>query len=261
MTFCGPWLEAGAVTRCDNTSADMPRAIEVASHLMYTATGRQWPGLCTDTIRPCAAGAGGQMLDYPPSVGGARAVGWRACGCAGDVVSCGCTVHDAIPLPGQPVSQVLAVMVDGVALDVTPGTGDVRIVSRHGRDVLVRSDGRSWPCCQNLALPATEPGTFQVGYSYGVLPPPPGVLAAEVMACELVAGWCGGECRLPQRLTQITYEGATVAALDPFAFIEQGRFGIVEIDYVIGTYNPNRLQRTGRVLTAREYQRAASRVR
>lgn len=262
MTLCSAWLEAADVDRCDNAAPDLPRALLVASHLMYAATGRQFPGLCTDSVRPCSGAAALQVLDYPASVGGSRALGhlWpgAACGCGGEPISCGCRVHDAVPLPGLPVSRVVSVTVDGVALDVTPGTGDVRIVDDRW---LIRSNGQHWPCCQNLAAPLTEPGTWGITYEYGVVPEPPALLAAEVLACELVAGWAGGDCNLPQRLTQLTYEGATMSVLDPFDFLDGGRFGIYEVDLAVTIYNPQRLQRTARVVLPRDYQRAARRVR
>src|SRR5690606_2565861 len=107
-----------------------------------------------------------------------------------------------------------------------------------------------------LAEPATEPGTWSITYSYGTAVPAAGVLAAEVLACELLLGWTGDPgCRLPKRLTNITREGITATFLDSFQFLNDGRFGIYEIDTFINAVNPDGLQRSARVLDP--YRRAS----
>lgn len=265
MTLCAPWLDAGDVTLCPADPSDtdavarLNRALEVASWLLYRATGQVFTGLCTDVIRPCNAASAGQWLAYPDNVGGARPLPYSAgCGCGGSL-DCGCTRHSAVHLPGQPVSQVLDVKVDGVSL--TAGTDYVLVDD----GTLVRAGGRSWPCCQRLDLPDSAQGTFSVTYTYGLLPTPDGLLAAEALACELVKGWCPdgdcGDCRLPKRITQLTYEGASMATFDPMQFLDQGRFGIAEVDYFVAQVNPTGDRRPGAVRTARQYLALPHRVR
>lgn len=252
--LCGPYLTAADATICPPATPDLERAILVASWLMYAATGRQYPGLCADVVRPCSGQHPVQMLDYPTSVGGARPIGWTldlaACGCGGSGFACGCTYHDAVRLPGLPVARVTEVLVDGVALDVTPGTGDVVLVDSAA---IIRADGGHWPCCQNLALPTDQPGTWQVSYEWGALAPPDVVAGAEALACELAAAWGGGACNLPKRLTSLTFEGATMAVLDPFDFLDSGRFGVYLADAAVAAHNPGRLDRTRTVTTPSEF--------
>jgi hypothetical protein len=253
MTLCGPWLNVADVTLCDVPDSEGPalarltRALEVATWLLWAASGRQYSGVCTDTVRPCAQGAAVQSLSY--STGGSRPINVMAgCGCTGDILGCGCTAHPNVRLPGHPIIDVLSVDVGGTAL--VYGT-DYTIVDDRW---LVRAGGASWPCCQDLRLGSGQPGTWTVRYRYGQAVPPPLLVAAEYLACQLAASWCTGdgcpECKLPERLTSLTYEGATVAALDPFQFLDQGRFGIPQVDYAVSQVNPDGLRRSARAVTA-----------
>lgn len=245
MTLCAPWLEAGQAELCNAADPKLPRALLVASHLLYKATAMQFPGLCTDKVSPGSSSSGAvQYLDYPS--GGSRPINvMSGCGCScGDPSAGGCTAHGRIRLPGNPIADVIEVLIDGVAFT------DYAI----DRDTwLVRTDGGSWPCCQ------TPPWTVE--YRYGLLPTPDLVLAAERLACELVAGWNGGDCALPERLTQLTYEGASMTTLDPFTFLDEGRFGILEVDMAVTQANPNRLQRNGVARTARDFLAQETRLR
>lgn len=260
MTLCGPWLDPDALTLCEQP-ADQPgqdrlaRAVEVATWLVYWASGRQYSGVCTDTVRPCSRSAGAQRLSYP--WGGSRPIGTMAgCGCDGaDLLGCACQRHPNVKLPGGPIIDAT------VDIDGAPFTAFTVVSDRW----LVRSDGGSWPCCQDLGKADGEPGTWTVTYRYGRAVPAPLLAAAEYLACQLAASWCIGdgcpECKLPERLTSLTYEGATVAALDPFQFLDQGRFGIPQVDYAVSQANPGGLQRTGKAVTAGTLLGRAHRVR
>lgn len=250
MPLCSPWLDAADVELCDPAAETLPRALEVATWLLYFATGQKFPGVCTDRIRPCQQAAGAvQMLDY--STGGSRPLPvMGGCGCGGGI-SCGCSVHSTVKLPGVPVIDAEAT-IGGV---VVPS----KVVVRASGEYLLRTDGGWWPCCQDPTTADDAPGAFLVSYRYGLLPPPPVIAATEFLACQFVASWCTegdgscGDCKLPQRLTQLTYEGATMTTLDPFSFLENGSFGIAEVDYAVRAVNPSGMSRPAAVRTARDF--------
>lgn len=264
MALCTPWLTPADLVLCDidqDGSGDPPtaeeeaaaaRAVLVASLMLYRASGRQYPGLCTDVVRPCAGcGLPSQSLDYP--FGGSRPIGlYGPCSCGPHRdVQCGCSVHAAVQLPGRPITSIVSVLMNGTDI-----TDDVTVIDG---DSLIRISGTPWPCIQDLTKAATEPGTWQVTYTYGRIPDADGLLAAEVLACQLLAGWCTSpgcpECKLPQRLTSMTREGDTIqmAALDPFEFLEGGRFGVYEVDSWLSLENPGRIAAPARVRSARDY--------
>ena len=94
-----------------------------------------------------------------------------------------------------------------------------------------------------------EDGTFEVTFVYGTPPPPAGREAAADLACELLKGWTGGECNLPRRLTSITRQGVTMALLDPFQFLNEGKVGVYTVDLFLKTYNPGGLHRRAAVMS------------
>lgn len=260
-TLCSPWVDLDQVRYCTPSAepdGQFQRALEAASWLLYAATGYQWPGICTDVIRPCAAGTAGQALQNATGEGSRALPGGEGCGCGGGSdLDCGCNAHPSVILPGQPVVDVTEVLLDGVAFT------EHRLI---GDRYLIRRDGGAWPCCQNLGLASTEVGTWEITYRYGSVPGPAGALAVEVLACELVSAWPPNDCtdcRLPRRLTQATYEGASFAVLDPFTFLDQGRFGIFEVDAFVVTANGGRTpgQPPAKVLSAAEMFGGSQRAR
>ena len=262
MAPCSPWVTDESVALCTAdgfTDGYLAKATAAATDLLWAASGRQFSGVCTDAIRPCGAGCASQWLAYPPNIGGSRPLPLLRgdCGCGegdGDLIGCGCGGHPAVRLPNTPVIDVLAVTIGGVALDPPP----VGIVD----DVwLTRRDGQRWPCCQRFDLPATQPGTWEIRYRWGVAVPASGLIAAEVLACELAKGWSDKPCRLPKRLTNITREGLSATVLDPFEFLDEGRFGIYEVDGFVSTYNPGRLEEPARIIDPVKAARRARRVR
>lgn len=246
MPLCSPWLDLDtddvALCRCsvdDFEDGLLAAKIVEASHLLYYATGERFPGICTDTIRPCAAGCGGvQYLAY--GRGGSRPIGVDECGCRG-LGGTGCTAT-GVALPRRPVLSVDEVRIDGQVVD--PST--YRLADRH---VLMRQ-GAGWPCSQDLARPDTDERTFAIDYTYGGRPDPAGLAATAALACELARACTpGAECRLPERLQSLTREGVTMTVLDPFDFLDQSRFGLYEVDAWIAGLDRARGQRAGRVIS------------
>lgn len=191
---------------------------------LWNWTGQQY-GLCEVTVRPCREECtegstfyGTNNLLRPPSGGWFPA---SRCGsCRG--ADCGCEYVPALRLPG-PVHSVLGVEIDGFNLPEEAW--------RLSGSDLLRVDGGLWPTCQDFAAPLGDPDTWAVSYLRGTEVPPGGVMAAETLACELAKAYRGDKsCQLPQRVQSITRQGVTVAMLDSFDDVDQGRTGIWLID-------------------------------
>src|SRR5581483_9952686 len=103
---------------------------------------------------------------------------WGTCGCRDQ---CGCTRLHQIELGAHPIVDVSRVTVDGV--DLVPDE-QYRVDDWHWLVRMNDPDGTNpgWPVCQDLNLPATEVGTWEVEFSWGRMPPRSGVNACAV-AC------------------------------------------------------------------------------
>lgn len=215
------------------------RAISLAGQTLRLLTGFRVGG-CPITVRPCRAGCnestwrtypvsgmGGSTPWFPVSLGGR----WLNIGC-GHAGGCSCSGLSEVKLYG-PASVVTQVKIGGSVLDPTAYRLD-----QGG--LLVRTDGDPWPMEQNLSAPDTEPDTWSVTY----LPAAPvdglGAYAAGVLAGEFVKACTGGDCRLPDNVTQIVRPGISMTiGLGAFP---QGKTGIREVDSWIEDVNPSGLQ-------------------
>lgn len=197
-----------------------------AIDLLWNWTGRTF-GVCPTTIRPCREGCQGgdgsatfwgRGPVYDPSFprqgrGGTSTGGWTpvliggewkniGCGC---LSACRCEADGAraLTLPG-PVQSITRITVDGEEVPASAYRVD-------NRRTLIRTDGGTWPACQDMLAAPTEPGTFEITYERGVPVPVGGMVAAGRLACELAAAACGAdECALPERLQTVTRQGITV---------------------------------------------------
>jgi hypothetical protein len=238
-----------AAAICGADPADMAGPVELASLLLYQLTGRQWPGPQADVVRPCtplrhvpASGA------YAP-VGGAAA--WATvgswCGCASPQL-CGCNTPGTVTLPGDPALSVERVTLDAVVLPPEA----YRLMGQ----LLVRVDGRAWPCCQDWRVPGDQPGAFEVAYTWGAEPDSSGQYVAGVLACELHKAQAGdGACRLPKRVTTVSRQGVNIALLDPLAMFPEGQTGIPEVDLWLSAQRWGHTHRPATVLVPGARQR------
>ena len=254
---CAPWLDVADMTLCqasDFAEGRLALALDSATDLLFLALGRQPLGPCIDVIRPCSSSAAVQWLDYPSAAAGARPLMLAGCGCGGpDLGWCSCSAHASIPLPNGPVVSVDEVLIHGAALDPSA----YRIVDDRW---LVRADGSAWPCCQR-PLDADQPNTFQITYTWGAALSPAIVTAVEVLACELATSWGTGACRLPKRLTSVVRENVAMTVLDPFDFLDEGRFGLYEVDEVVRQFNPHGIDRPPVFLSPESVAGRARRLR
>lgn len=262
---CSRWIAPDDVSLCEATDFTPPEifplVLDAATDLLFAASGRQFTGVCSDTIRPPSANApGGSWFQNPAHTadggiwlgeGGTSALPQSTFGFGvqtADVVSSSGFAFSTVHLPGFPVVDVQRVTIDGV--DLPDGTGaDPKGWLIVDDRWLVRRDGLSWPLWQREDRPVGEADTWEIEYTFGPLTPPAGILALQVLVCELGKSWRGDQsCRLPKRLQSITREGMTAVILDPFKFLDEGKFGIYEIDVFVLAVNPHRLTRDGKVL-------------
>lgn len=228
---CTPWCTASDLTEAATTAGGLlpvgrvDAAIDVASDLLFALSGRRWTGAgCTRA---------GVEVDLWPDVrpsAGDRARKDLAVGCGPrpDALS-------RILLPDYPVTDVTAVVQDGVAL----AAGNWRMV--NGR-WLERVDPAT-----SLAT-VWSARTLTVDYTFGAATPDGGRYAAASYASQLLLSWSSSQgCRLPQRVQSISRQGVTLAVLDPFDFLDKGRTGLVEVDAWLATVNPAKAKRRASV--------------
>lgn len=198
---------------------------QMASTLLWHWTGEQF-GVCPAVVHPavdgCARGWTTYRAGMPFRLQGTPEPG---------LPSPGCDCHDGdhlatVVIPG-PVVSILSVTLEGEVLD--PAAYRV-----SGSRTLVRVDGGDWP-----AHPGAD---WEIQYERGVPVPAGGRLAAAILAVELWKAACRDKsCSLPQRVQSVTRQGVSVAVLDEFADLDQGRTGIWLVDsWVASIRKPRR---------------------
>lgn len=275
---CSGWVDGAYVADFDtslgvgSSTYLLDPVAEVASQLLYELSARQFAGNCQRTVRPCRQTCA--CFAFSPSLGlgpwawtsglvsGIGAYSWRnECG-----DSCGCGSESYVRLAGYPVQQILQVKIDGVVISPTQGPppdGNPAHVGGYrldGRRNLIRLADLttnpnvpvdvSWPVCQDLSLPDTEPATFSVTYEWGQSPPEAGRMAAAQLAVELWKSQPqnGGVCRLPNRVSRVTRGGVTMDRVVPLAeLLRAGATGLTFVDAFIALTNPQGAKRRSAV--------------
>ena len=211
----------------------------MAAQYLWNWTGQVF-GLCPVKVRPCRASCTEPARWGPALIGGKWFnVSCGACALVYGLDQCSCPRSvEAIRLPG-PMHSVTEVLLGGVVM----APADYALTSGW---TLIRRDGGRWPVCQDMSLPVTEPGTWQVTYLRGIRVPVGGQVAAGVLAIELAKAACGdASCQLPRRVQSITRQGVTVAMIDSFEDVDKGRTGVWLIDSWVASVT--RRPRSGRV--------------
>lgn len=257
---CQPWCEPQDVIDCcpDIATSDtalIESAALAASQILFPMSGRQFAGVCEQTVRPCAAGCGcWAAWMFPGLSPGAPQFpvgswGWWGPGSGGwgwGSSGCGCSCLSQALLPGYPVVEITEVKIDGVVLAADEYRLDSwRWLTRMADPVT--NEPQFWPGCQRLDLPDTEVGTWSASYTYGMLPPLIGVKAAAQLACEILKACGGGECELPTGTIQVTRAGLTVLK-EPFLIWgrrKDGNWatGLPLVDLFLSAVNPSGLKR------------------
>lgn len=209
------------------TAAELDPFCEEASQIMYVLLGRQFPGVCSATLRPIRR----ELESY-------MGRNWMATAYPFDSLSApmaallGVPTHsngDPIPLP------VTTRTLEAVMLDGAPFT-DCALVGRN----LYRTDGEPWPDTQKVWVADTEPGTFSVAITFGPDTPAGVVSATRELAIQL---WLDSEaspdCLLPPGTTSVSRQGMSVSLDDR---VEQARAAgpvIPVLSNALGTWNPS----------------------
>lgn len=214
------------------SAVDLASVAAATTEILRLLSGRRY-GVRRGTVRPH------KLLDHYEDLAGAQPVpsGWPfGFGITGDRLVC-----DGNTLILDAPASVLGVKVDGVALAV----GDWLLYDRR---LLVRARGESWPLCQHLDLPDTEPGTWSVTYESGTPVTDSAKLAARAYGCQLVKLLTGATgCVLPERTTTVSRQGVTITRGSLKESLDDGRTGISVVDGWLAAVNPNNLRRRARI--------------
>lgn len=250
LACCPDWPEDPSEWTSQHTLA-----VEIANDFLWRRTAGRF-GLCPELIRPCRRGCTpdrhgtGFLWDrstFPldPYVFNGK---WFNFGCGCGPEDCSCDPQCVLELPG-PVNSVVEVKIDGDVVD--PST--YRLDRRPNKGRLLRAGGTSgpcWPTCQDLTKEDTEPGTFSVLYLRGKAVPAAGQRALGVLACEIHKQCVGaGDCRLPERVRQVTREGVTYDMFDPGEWLDTGLTGLREVDTWLRAVNPHALHQPSAVFS------------
>lgn len=231
-----PTADCVTCTALDRLTREQRERVEtMAIELLWSWSGRRY-GLCKVSVRPCRfecaerpstfsgrSGRRGQVAGWTPALIGGQ---WYNLGCGMCSSGCTCTPDRAtsLELPGN-VHAIEEIWVDGILLDPESYT------LRDG--ILYRTDGGVWPECNDELSDPREPGSlaWEITYQRGYPVPTGGQVSAYLLACELAKAMCGdNDCALPRRVQSVTRQGVSVAILDSFEDLDEGRTGIWEID-------------------------------
>ena len=201
--------------------------------------------LCPVVLRPCAARCNSGMNTYyaaptsssqsgtfQPYIAGGQ--WYNACGCTSD---CSCTTLSEVIMPA-PVGDIESITLNGATLDPTAYRVD-------NGNRLVRTDGDSWPVCQDMTT--TGEGSFLVSFYPFLAPNDMLRYAAGILANEYMKACTGGQCRLPSGVTGISRSGITMQI--PSGLFPGGGTGIREVDAIVRIYNPNGLKMSAHVMS------------
>ena len=202
----------------DETKVEAAR--EAAQSLLWGLSGRRY-GLCSVTESYRASCTSSCGIPYKDSDGN-----WRN-GVADSHTCC----H--VELFNKPVRAILQVKISG---EVQPPS-DYALE----RDYLWRN-GACFPCVADCDDPEIE-----VTYAYGIDVPMLGQLALGEVACEILRGMTGADCRLPSNAVSVSRQGVTVDLGDAQTLFEQGRIGLPLADAFLRYANPGKLVSQSRV--------------
>jgi hypothetical protein len=228
MYTTGLWVDVEDIIAYLGSDAPAPDDIEGqarlenaavgATELLYSLSGRKFPGIVEATVWPTPFYNPGRATLMPNPYWGY---------CFGSPHT-RCEAPKAIGLGRSPLQEIIEIVIDGVELDAI----NYRIDNQKW---LVRNDCYAWPMCG-----CTCDG-FSVKFKWGESPPQLGVDAALILAAEMYRFMTPGTtCRLPARLSSITRQGVSMALIDPMDFMEKGLTGVYQVDMFLQAFNPGK---------------------
>ena len=210
-----------------HTSARWSQYLDVATAVLWAASGRRWRGMSgtpvTVELRAAPPRPGEGAWPYHRS--------WGSCGCRGSAMPVGHPRPVAVRLPHSDVTEVVSVTVDAA-----PFTG-----WRLDGAWLARVDGDGWVVCGDRTV---------VVYRHGLEPPVGGVAACVALAVEFGRADSDSPdrpCRLPQRLQSVSRQGITYSVLDDLDFLDKGLTGLYQVDLWLKSVNPKNRAQPARV--------------
>jgi hypothetical protein len=237
---CFGWVAAEDVAECcsievGSTPELFEPAATSASQLLYMLSGKQWKGSCERVVRPHS--------DFPCGLqvtSGGYVIGYEGAPTDAD--------FSKVLLPNYPVTEIVQVLIDGVAL----AEDEYRLDGWRWLQRMDDADGnaQSWPGPQRIGRNDTEEDTWSIRYMHGQNPPQPGVDAAAQLACEIYKSCpgnegVGGECKIPSNATRVTAQGITIE-LGALHFDHSKRrwdTGMKLVDSFLNAYNPDAVRR------------------
>lgn len=233
---CGAWTTVEDIAACCSaavgTMTDLfEDAAVAATQVLFELGGRQHNPGCERLVRP---------------------LGWGEWPCGVQILASGYVINwdgkqwsDGlwrIPLAHYPVTEVLEVKIDGVALTAD----EYRLDAWRWLTRMEDADGnrQHWPQWQRLDRDDSQEDTFSVTFQYGQNPPAIGSMAAAQLACEIYKQCPGnegvGDCVLPKNATRVTKQGITIE-LGKLRFDRSKGWdtGMKYVDLYLNTYNPH----------------------
>jgi hypothetical protein len=266
---CTPWAamtDVGAactvtpgVVDADVQTNILTLSLQAASDTLFRLSGSQFAGSCADTVRPQARllgrdhGRPVRSYQGPLWGNGSFMYGWSGAGAwwpfngttNQEELSDG-GLLPSIDLGVYPLTGIIQVLIDGAVVDPTTyAIHDDRHLVRLGVEASPGSDvNPGWPYSQLMDLDSSNVNTFEVTFTYGVPPPPSGVMACAELGWQLYLSQTNNAlCKLPARTTHITRQGLSAVLLDPLALANEGRTGLYICDVLfLNEVNPNKLR-------------------
>lgn len=250
-----PWCEPDDLPdgRLSGISdVDRAFAIGCATELLFVLSGRQFRS-GNAVIRPVSIQGAysyqsflypySSMSGYGDAWGFAAGWSWSAIGMGWwqngqDTAEC--------VLQG-PVQRINDVIVDGASLGGWPPPNpNFTLYDRRRlvRNVGPGTTGGGWPWNQQLQLPPSSPGTWQIDYDWGKPPPQAGKAACIVLSVDIARSLSGSDpSQIPERVLSMASQGITVSVGDPLNSILEELTGLPLVDLFLQAYNPARLRR------------------
>lgn len=238
-----PWITP-AVLRADDVpervrgaaQQQLEDAIAIGTSVLFTATGKQWPGVTTDLVYPCARMISGLPRWPSRSSNQSDAVGWSWNYSWGTWLDGSLTggrnqglAFDEIQLGAYPLVSIDEILFDGVvfpALNPDTAAPNYRISERLW---LQRLDRQWWPVDGELE--------FSVAFHKGDAPPASGEVAIKRYAIEIVKSFLGDECDLPTRVSSITRQGLSISMQSIQELLQAGLTGVPIVDQWVNSTN------------------------
>ena len=226
--MAGLWITVPELGQDYETSEYAAEAVQAASYLMWTLSGRKYSGTTTVTERYVrfAPLLNTHLLQETALIN-------SRINKSLEMIEPWVSAETRIRLRGQPVSKITAVR--GVTGDIF-SPDDYYLVDRS--------------TLQFQSGVLVVPADVEVTYTFGTTPPVLGKMAARRIAQEFIKLWEGDEtCALPDRVTSVSRQGVSYTILDSQDFIQEMRLGIYEIDLFLKAVNPNKAQRRSKVFS------------